>query len=166
MSSSGVLTFFCGKMGAGKSTMALSLAQRSGAVLLAEDEWLSTLYPDEIRVFDDYIKYSARLKPLLQTHVRNILKSGLSVIMDFPGNTPEQRSWFREIFSGHDIPHKLIYLELADELCLEQIAYRRESSPERAHFDTEEVFHQVTSYFSPPVVEEGFNVEIIARGHA
>ncbi len=56
------LTFFCGKMGAGKSTKAQALAQQTDAILLSEDHWLATLYPDEINTFDDYIKYSTRLK--------------------------------------------------------------------------------------------------------
>jgi adenylylsulfate kinase-like enzyme len=34
----GKLIFFCGKMGAGKSTKASEIAQESNAVLLSEDE--------------------------------------------------------------------------------------------------------------------------------
>lgn len=33
----GILTFFCGKMGAGKSTQSRKLAQEINAVLLSED---------------------------------------------------------------------------------------------------------------------------------
>lgn len=38
--SKGVLTFFCGKMGAGKSTKAIEIAEEDNAVLFSEDEWL------------------------------------------------------------------------------------------------------------------------------
>jgi len=41
----GKLIFFCGKMGAGKSTKSKEFASESNAVLLSEDEWLSILYP-------------------------------------------------------------------------------------------------------------------------
>ena len=34
----GTLTFFCGKMGSGKSTKAREIAQKNNAVLLSEDE--------------------------------------------------------------------------------------------------------------------------------
>ncbi|WP_256498805.1 ATP-binding protein [Chroococcidiopsis sp. CCNUC1] len=159
----GTLIFFCGKMGSGKSTKAMELAHESDVILLSEDEWLSALYPEEIQVFDDYLKYSARLKPLLKKHVQNLLNSGITVVMDFPGNTPTQRAWFKEIFSDSDIPHKLYYLEASDELCLKQLERRRKIDPSRADFDTEMVFHEVNSYFQPPTESEGFELQIVRR---
>ncbi len=159
----GTLIFFCGKMGSGKSTKAIELACEYDAILLSEDEWLSALYPEEIQVFDDYLKYSSRLKPLLKKHVQNLLNSGISVVMDFPGNTPTQRAWFKEIFSDSEIPHKLYYLEASDELCLKQIEQRRKINPSRAEFDTEKVFYQVNSYFQPPTESEGFELQIVRR---
>jgi predicted kinase len=157
----GTLIFFCGKMGSGKSRKAIEMAREIGAILLSEDDWLSKIYPEEINSFNNYLKYSSRLKPLIKTHVQNILKSGVSVILDFPGNTRTQREWFKEIFSEFNLPHRLIYLEADDQLCLTRIAYRRESNPERAKFDTEEVFRHVTSYFQPPCTTEGFNIEVV-----
>ncbi len=159
----GTLIFFCGKMGVGKSTKAISLAKEYNAILLSEDEWLEAVYPEEIKVFEDYIKYSARLKPLLKKHVQQLLNSGLSIVMDFPGNTPNQRAWFKEIFSEYEIPHKLYYLEASDQLCLKQIEQRRKINPSRANFDTEKVFNLVNSYFQPPTEEEGFNIQIVRR---
>lgn len=161
MNEKGTLIFFCGKMGSGKSTYSKKLANELNAVLLSEDEWLSAIYPEEIKNFDDYIKYSSRLKPLLKGHVRRILHSGVSVVMDFPGNTKKQRSWFKEIFFEDQILHRLIYLQAEDQLCLKRIEQRRQDSPERARFDTEEVFHQVTRYFQAPTDDEEFNIEVL-----
>jgi predicted kinase len=166
MSKKGTLIFFCGKMGAGKSTKAQQMVRETGALLLSEDDWLATIYPEEIRSFDDYRKYSARIKLLLKNHVRDILNAGMSVVMDFPGNTRNQRAWFKEICAGHEIPHKLVYLDVDDKLCLKQIAQRRKAHPERAQFDTEEVFHQVTGYFQAPSEEEGLDIEIVRRQDA
>lgn len=45
--SKGVLTFFCGNMGAGKSTKSREISQERNAVLLSEDEWLSSVYPNK-----------------------------------------------------------------------------------------------------------------------
>ncbi len=163
MSKQGTLIFFCGKMGSGKSTKAIALAKEYNAILLSEDEWLSAIYPEEIKVFADYIKYSSRLKPLFKKHIQNLLNAGISVVMDFPGNTRNQRAWFKEIFGEYDIPHKLYYLEVSDELCLKQIEQRKKINPSRADFDTEEVFHQVNSYFQPPTEEEDFNIQIVKR---
>jgi predicted kinase len=163
MYSKGTLIFFCGKMGAGKSTLSLKISQELNAILLSEDDWLSVLYPEEIKNFDDYLKYSNRLKPLLKTHIRSILHSGVSVVMDFPANTKNQRAWFKDIFLTENIPHRLIYLEVDDKTCIEQIAKRRETNPELSQFDTEEVFRHVTSFFLPPSADEGFSIEVVKR---
>ena len=159
----GSLTFFCGKMGAGKTTMALELANQPATILLSEDEWLAAIYPDEISNLDDYIHCSTRLKPLLKAHIQNLLNAGVSVVMDFPGNTRKQRAWFREIVLVGNFPHKLIYLDVS---CLQQIAQRALKQAERARFDTETVFHQVNSYFQPPSPDEGLNIEVINRQKA
>ena len=163
-SKTGTLFFFCGKMGAGKSTRAIEIAGQTGAVLLSEDDWLAQLYP-EIKDFDDYLKYSSRLKPLLVDHVRQLLAAGLSVVMDFPGNTRKQRAWFNEIIADENTPHRLIYLKADDAVCLQRLEQRRKTNPERADFDTEAVFHHVTGFFEPPAGDEGFKVEQIDVCH-
>lgn len=45
-------------MGSGKSTKAQIVAKEMDAILLSEDEWLATIYPDEIIDFESYIKLS------------------------------------------------------------------------------------------------------------
>jgi len=163
MNNTGTLTFFCGKMGAGKSTYSQKLASETGAILLSEDDWLAALYPDEIKSLSDYQKYSARLKPLLASHLQATLLRGISVVLDFPGNTRQQRLWFKEIVSCHNIPHRLVYLEMDDSSCLLQIGQRRLSHPERTQFDTDAIFHQVTAHFETPATDEGFDISIVRR---
>jgi predicted kinase len=48
MNTSAMLMFLCGKMAAGKSTLARELAERRNAILLAQDELLERLFPGEI----------------------------------------------------------------------------------------------------------------------
>jgi predicted kinase len=158
MKTKGTLHFFCGKMAAGKSTRAAELACDTNAVLLSEDEWLRRLYEQEINNLDDYIHYSARLKPLLKTHVQDLLLAGISVVMDFPGNTINQRAWFREIYAEYDIPHQLHYIVASDDTCLRQLRHRSVDMPEGAKFTTTKEFHQVNRYFQPPSEDEGFNL--------
>jgi len=157
----GQLTFFCGKMGAGKSTKSLEIARASGAVLLSEDEWLASLYPGCIQTLQDYIEYSRRLKPPIKKLVQDILLAGTDVVMDFPANTVQQRQWFRAIYSEINAPHQLIFINQSDAVCLEQIARRRESHPERAATDTEEMFASVSKHFVAPTADEGFNLVTI-----
>ena len=162
--SKGALTFFCGKMGAGKSTKALELSKQSNAVLLSEDEWLASLYPNKIASLSDYMHYANLMKPLIKKLVQSILLTGADVVMDFPANTIPQRNWFKSIFTEIEAPHKLLFIDLANEVCLAHIEQRRIEQPERAATDTAEMFTKVTKHFVAPGLEEGFNlVQISSR---
>ncbi|MCG7545510.1 ATP-binding protein [Pseudoalteromonas sp. MM17-2] len=158
MENQGKLFFFCGKMGAGKSTKSRVLAAKNNAVLISEDDWLSAHYPSQIQIFDDYIKYSNLIKPFVKTHVQNLLNVGVNVVMDFPANTIRQRAWFVSLCGEVHSEHELWYLDLTDEQCLSQIAKRRVEQPKRATFNTEAVFHHVTQYFEAPVASENLNL--------
>ncbi|HEX4844057.1 MAG TPA: ATP-binding protein [Limnobacter sp.] len=161
----GMVVFFCGKMGAGKSTLARHIAAHLGAVLLSEDQWLNALYPDEIQGLEDYIRCSRRLKSVLFPHVSTLLARGQHVVLDFPGNTFAQRSWFKQIVDESGSPHTLIHLIKTDEVCLGQIALRRLQEPERAATDTLEMFNAVNSHFVAPTDDEGLNVMNCTHWH-
>ncbi|WP_194439153.1 AAA family ATPase [Vibrio fluminensis] len=150
--------FFCGKMGAGKSTKSKALAAEKNAVLISEDDWLSAHYPSQIKTFDDYITYSSLIKPFVKAHVQNLLNIGANVVMDFPANTLRQRAWFTSLCHEVNSEHELWFLDLSNEVYLSQIANRRIQQPERAHFDTEAVFHHVTQYFETPTSDENLNL--------
>ena len=152
------LYFFTGKMGAGKSTTAKKIAKDKNAVLLSEDEILEQFYPNQIKTFDDYLTYSNCIKPFIKNHVQNLLSVGTNVVMDFPGNTQKQRKWLSNIPSEIHVSHKLIYLNISDETCLERLKQRNIENPERANFDTLETFNYISQYFEEPNEFEGLNI--------
>lgn len=158
----GTLTFFCGKMAAGKSTEALEIAKCSNAVLISEDDWLASLYPNQISSLAEYVKYANRLKPEIKKLVQSILLTGSNVVMDFPANTLGQRDWLRSIYTEIEAPHQLIYIDKPDEICLLQLEKRRREQPQRSATDTAQMFHQVTKYFEAPTDKEGFNLVFLS----
>ncbi len=145
-------------MGAGKSTKSKALSVEKNAVLLSEDDWLASHYPNQINSFDDYLKFSAIIKLFVKSHVQQILATGTNVVMDFPANTARQRAWFKQLCSEIGCEHEMIFLDLSNEQCLSQIAKRRNEQPERAQFDNEATFNHVTSFFEPPLESEGLNI--------
>lgn len=163
MENQGKLFFFCGKMGAGKSTQSKVVAADNNAVLISEDDWLSAHYPSQIQTFDDYIKHSSLIKPFVKSHVQSLLNVGVSVVMDFPANTINQRAWFASLCVEVGSEHELWYLDVTDEQCLSQIAKRRVEQPERTMFDTEAVFHHVTQYFEAPKASENLNLVRVGK---
>jgi predicted kinase len=159
------LHFLCGKMAAGKSTLARELAKRENALLLVEDELLTKLFPEEIRHISDYVKYSTRLKDALSDHIVSVLASGTSVVLDFPGNTTKQRSWFRRLFERAQVAHELHFIDASDELCKRQLKERSKDFPDGTAFTTDSEFEAITRYFQAPSPEEGFNVTVCVRAH-
>ena len=158
MSIPGKLIFMCGKMAAGKSTLARKLAEQEDAILLVQDELLDHLFPGEITDIPGFVKCSARLKNALGPHICALLAKGVSVVLDFPGNTRAQRAWFRELFERAGAEHELHYLDGSDALCKRQLKERSAGLPAGTRWATDAEFEAVTAYFQPPSEDEGFNI--------
>ncbi|MGG6240322.1 AAA family ATPase [Nodosilinea sp. AN01ver1] len=163
MQQSGKLIFFCGKMAAGKSTLARKIAQREDAILMVQDELLTTLFPGEIADIPDFIKYSSRLRDALTPHIVSLLCKGISVVLDFPGNTQNQRAWFRQLFESASADHELHYVDVPDELCKRQLRERSKVLPAGTAFTSDAEFDAITAYFQPPADDENFNIILHRR---
>jgi predicted kinase len=160
----GRLYLFCGKMAAGKSTLARELAERRAAILLIQDEWLSHLFPGEIVDVSSFATFSARLRAALTDHICTLLSRGTSVVLDFPGNTRSQRNWFRELFERANADHELHFIDVPDDLCKAQLRERSRHLAEGAAWTSDAEFDAITRFFQPPAADEGFN--IIRHEHA
>ena len=164
-SSCPTLHLVCGKIASGKSTLAKRLAAQPNTVLLTEDEWLSCLFPGEIKVLGDYIRCSDRLKNALGGHVVALLRSGISVVLDFPANTQRQRSWLRGLFETAGAAHKLHYLDQSDETCKERLRARNAAGL-HPFSTTDAEFDAITQHFLPPSPEEGFEIDRLTPDQA
>ena len=158
MSTSAKLIFFCGKMAAGKSTLARDLANRENAVLIVQDHLLDALFPGEITDIQGFVKCSSRLKKALTPRVCAILSKGISVVLDFPGNTRAQRAWFRELIERSDVQHELHFVDASDALCKSQLRDRSKGLPAGTPWTSAADFEAINAHFQAPSEDEKFNV--------
>lgn len=158
MSATAKLIFLCGKMAAGKSTLAKELAEREQAVLLVQDEFLQALFPGEITDVAGYLKYSRRLQDALTPHIGALLAKGVTVVLDFPANTTTQRAWFRTLIEAAGVTHELHYICASDTVCKRQLRDRSMHLPPGTPWTSDAEFDAITAYFQPPADEEGFHV--------
>lgn len=126
-------------------------------VLVAEDDWLNALFTDEMASASDYVRCAAKLRRIMGPHVSSLLNAGISVVLDFPANTVENRAWMRAILATTGASHQLHVLEVSDELCLARLRARN------AHGDhpfavTEAQFRQFSRHYVAPSPAEGFNI--------
>jgi len=151
------LYLLCGKIAAGKSTLARQLASRPATLLISEDHWTSTLFADDLKTIEDYGRLSARLRAAMAPHIVDVLRQGLSVVLDFPANTVRQRAWMRSLIAEARVPHELHHLDVPNEICKQRLR-RRNAGGEHQFQVSDAEFEQFTAHFAPPAPEEGFNV--------
>lgn len=161
--SSPTLHMLCGKIASGKSTFASQLATAPGTVLVAEDFWLDALFGDELHSLSDYVRCSTKLRRAMAPHLVGLLGAGVSVALDFPANTVAQRTWMKHILSGTKASHRMHVFDVSDDICLKRLRTRN-ASGDHPFTVTESEFHQFSSYFTAPTVEEGF--DLIIHGEA
>ncbi len=152
------LHLVCGKIAAGKSTLARKLSADNKTILINEDIWLSRLYPEEITTIEDYVRCSARLRSVMEDHVQSLLQADLSVVLDFPANTPDIRQWMLGITTRAKVANCLHYLVVSDEICKERL-HERNASGSHEFAPSDAQFDIITSYFVPPSKDEGLDIK-------
>jgi predicted kinase len=161
MESTHVATLYliCGKIAAGKSTLARRLAARPATLLIIEDHWTSNLFSGDLRTIDDYGRYSARLRAAMGPHIVDILQQDLSIVLDFPANTVSSRNWMRSLITQSGAAHELHLLDIPDTICKQRLR-ERNAGGEHPFQVSEAEYDLFTSYFVPPGPSEGFNVVV------
>ncbi|SFX19854.1 Predicted kinase [Janthinobacterium lividum] len=151
------LHLVCGKIASGKSTLTARLASAPQTVRISEDSLLTQLYPGQIASLADYVACAALLRAAIAPLTLQMLRAGVSVVLDFPANTPASRAWMRELFQQAGTPHVLHYVDVTDEECKARLRQRNESGLHP--FSTSDAqFDEITRLFVPPDASEGFYI--------
>jgi predicted kinase len=136
---------------------ASALGRMPNTIVVKEDYWLARLYPGEQNSLADYIRNSRRLRDAMTAHLVELLKGGLTVVLDFPANTPAGRAWMLTLFEEAKCAHKLHYLDVPDEVCKARLRRRNDGGDHEFNVSDED-FALFTSHFVPPSPDEGFEV--------
>ncbi|GAA0771452.1 ATP-binding protein [Roseibium denhamense] len=151
------LHLIAGKIASGKSTKALELSAAPGSVLISEDAWLATLFGPEMTSVKDFVRVSARLRAAMAPHIVSLLRSGVTVVLDFHANTPESRAWMREMIEAAGCAHTLYYLKVPDDICKSRMRARNATGHHPFEVSDKQ-FEAVNRHFVPPAPSEGFHV--------
>ena len=153
------LHLLCGKIAAGKSTLSAKLSAEPGTLMISEDHWLTRLYPGEINTIADYVRLAARLRETIAPHIEALLRSGLSIVLDFPANTVANRAWMRGIIDRSGAEHVLHHLDVPDTVCRARLRARN-AAGDHDFAATDAEFDAMAAYFNPPPEAEGFHVRV------
>src|SRR6476661_3277009 len=104
------LHLLCGKLAAQLGAAPLT-------VIVSEDQWLFHLFGAEMATVEDYVRCAGKLRKAMAPHVVDLLKTGMSVVLDYPANTLANRAWMKGIADEAGVTHRLHWLDVPDEVC-------------------------------------------------
>ena len=120
---------------------------------------MAPLFGEELKEVADYVRLSARLRAAMAPHVADLLRAGVSVVLDYPANTLANRAWMKGIAEAAGVAHLLHWLDVPDEVCRARM-HARNAGGGHEFAPTDEHFDLITSYFVPPTAEEGLEIVV------
>ncbi|MEZ3414924.1 AAA family ATPase [Pantoea dispersa] len=151
------LHLLCGKIASGKSTLCAKLGAAPRTIIISEDRWLAALYADEMHTVADYVQYSSKLRYAMKPHLVSLLNAGMSVVLDFPANTPASREWMLSIIKASGAANHLHFLNVPDEVCKSRLRARNAAGT-HDFAASDDQFEIISRHFSAPAADEGFNI--------
>ncbi|MGH8997158.1 MAG: AAA family ATPase [Acidimicrobiales bacterium] len=143
------LILTCGLPGAGKTTLARKLAADRGAVRLTQDEWLWALGTTP---WDEQTR--ERLDRELWRLAQEILRLGLSVILDFGLWARVERDGMRSVARHLGIAVELHYLDVPTDELWRRIEARNSEPPWDSYPISRAQMDEWTALFHAPDADE------------
>ncbi len=112
----------CGMVCSGKTTYAQALMHQTGSVCLSCDELMLALFTEPMG--EDYDTALSRAKGYLYTLARQLVQTGVTVILDFGFWSRQERDEVRAMFAGYGMQTELHYLKVNEERWGQNIAAR------------------------------------------
>jgi predicted kinase len=113
------LYLVCGLPGAGKTTRARRIVESVSAVLLCADEWVLGLG----RSLVDF-EFRVRLQDCLLSHAGVLLRSGVSVVIEFGSWHREERERIRQVATDAGAVAELHFLDASLEQLVQRVRAR------------------------------------------
>lgn len=140
-----------GLPGVGKTTLARELERETGALRLTPDEWMAPLFGLQWADFGDKRDV---LEGRLIWVGHQVLRAGMSVVLDFGCWSPEERWALRAIAGNAGAGFELHYLALAEDERRRRSTARRLRSPGDTFEMTDEDHQRFSALFTPPTAAE------------
>lgn len=140
-----------GLPGVGKTTLARRLEQATGALRLTPDEWMAPLFG--LR-WADFGGCRDVLEGRLIWVGHQVLRAGVSVVLDFGCWSPEERYALHSIAGLAGADFELHYLTLSEDERRQRADARQQESPEEVFELTVEDHEQFRAQFTPPTSDE------------
>ena len=155
MSANSTVYLLCGFIGAGKTTFARKLEERTGAVRITKDEWLIRLIGHDPTI-DGYEAFDHNIIELSRDFAFLLAGKGIDVIIDEGFWEKEQRALMRRRIEHIGAEAVLYYLDTPIEMIRERVAQRSANPPKDSFRISGELLDYYLQYWQPPSEDEGY----------
>src|SRR3954454_14764286 len=154
-----IVYIICGFIGAGKTTFAKKLEEKTGAVRITKDEWLIRLIGHDPTI-NGYEEYDHKLCELSRDVAFQLVEKGIDVIIDEGFWAKEQRVELKRRIDAIGAKEVLYYLETPIETIRERVEGRNNNLTKDSFKISREMLDNYLKYWQPPGKDEDY---ILAR---
>lgn len=140
-----------GLPGVGKTTLARELERTSGALRLTPDEWMLPLFGP---AWADVAGKRDVLEGRLIWVGHQVLRAGVSVILDFGCWSPDERHALRAIADLAGADFELHFVTLSEDARRERATARWREAPDETFEMSPEDHERFLAQFTPPTADE------------
>jgi predicted kinase len=154
-----ILHLIAGPTGAGKTTYAIALAERIGAVRFSIDEWMAALFWPDAEPGQDFgwaIERVNRCEAVIAATALQVLARGAPVVLDLGFSRAEHRRKFIRVGAEAGFAAETHLVTADPETRWARVGQRNRDQGETFRFEvTREMFDFMEGMWEPPTPDEG-----------
>jgi predicted kinase len=150
-----IVYIICGFIGAGKTTFAKKLEEKTGAVRITKDEWLIRLVGND-PLIDRFEEYNNKFCELSRDVAFQLVEKGIDVIIDEGFWAKEQRVELRRRIESIGAKEVLYYVEAPIETIRGRVAGRNNNLTKDSFKISREMLDNYLKYWQPPSEDEDY----------
>ncbi|HZU68787.1 MAG TPA: ATP-binding protein [Ktedonobacteraceae bacterium] len=150
-----IVYLICGFIGAGKTTFAKKLEEKTGAVRITKDEWSISLIGNDPTI-DGYAEWDTKIIGLSRDFAFYLAEKGIDVIIDEGFWAKEQRDEMRRRTTTVGAQAVLYYVETPIETIRERVVGRNNTLTKDSFQISREMLDTYLMYWQPPREDEDY----------
>jgi len=145
----------CGFIGAGKTTFAKKLEEKTGAVRITKDEWSIRLIGNDPTI-DGYAEWDQKVIGLSRDFAFYLAGKGIDVIMDEGFWAKEEREGLKRRARAIGAEPVLYYVDAPIETIQERVVERNRNLTKESFEISREMLHNYLTGWQPPGEDEHY----------
>ena len=152
-----IVYLICGFIGAGKTTFAKKLEEKTGAVRITKDEW-SIRFIGNDPTIDGYEEWDHKIIVLSRDVAFQLAEKGIDVIIDEGFWAKEERDELRRKIHAIGAKAVMYYVETPIETIRERVLGRNNNLTKESFKISREMLDNYLMYWQPPSEDEDYTL--------